>query len=48
MFYIFKISLNVCSVLLLWEGLFSKQIKKAYYNFRKESQLFAQTTEVVM
>lgn len=48
-FYIFKISLNICSVLLLlWEGLFSQQIKKAHYNFSKGGQLYAETTEVAI
>lgn len=40
-FYIFT-TLNICSVLLLlWEGLFSKQTKKATYNFSKGVQLYA-------
>lgn len=49
MFYIFKISLNICSVLLLlWEGLFSQQIKKAHYNFSKGGQLYAQRQQKLL
>jgi len=48
-FYIFKISLNICSVLaLLWEGLFSKQIKKTPYNFSKGGQLYAKRQQKLL
>lgn len=35
-------------LLLLWEGLFSKQTKKAHYNFSKGGQLYAQRQQKLL
>lgn len=47
-FYIFNISFNSSVLSLLWEGLLSKQIEKALYNFSKGGQLYAQRQQKLL